>query len=450
MDNDSNVTAADVARTLETGGQTPRPGRARLMWIAGLVVAALAAWFLFARNGGPPVRYVTQEVTRGAIMVTVTATGTLQPTNEVDIGSELSGTIRSVNVDFNDTVEAGQVLAVLDTSRLLAQELQAKGSLASAEANVLQTAANLREARANLARLEKVRELSDNRLPSQQDMDVALAAVERAEAAAQAAKAAVAQARANLEAVQTDLQKAEIRSPINGVVLVRSVEPGATVAASFQAPVLFTLAEDLKKMQLRVDVDEADVGKVREGQDATFTVDAYPERQFSAKIISVRYASSSQTAATGAASTGVVTYETVLEVDNSELLLRPGMTATAQIVVEHVPDALLVPNAALRFTPPEALAMQESAGARPGAQRNGPLSALMPSPRMRFRGPGGGGRNNVQRVAQVWVMKDGAPQPLVFRPGATDGRATQVLEVLDGSLEPGTAVIVNTQVGPVS
>ena len=241
---------------------------------------------------------------------------------------------------MNDVVKAGQVLAVLDTTRLKAQVLQAESSLASAEARVLQSDATVKEARANYARLLKVRELSGNKLPSQQDMDVAEATVARAEGEVAAAVASVAQARANLDAVRTDLSKTEIRSPINGVVLVRSVEPGQTVAASLQAPILFTLAEDLKKMELHVSVDEADVGSVEVGQQATFTVDAFPSRTFSAHITQVHFASSntqksssassSSGAAASATSTGVVTYETVLEVDNSELLLRPGMTATAR------------------------------------------------------------------------------------------------------------------------
>ena len=226
----------------------------------------------------------------------------------------------------------------------------------------MQSVAGLKEARANYARLQKVRELSGNKLPSQQDMDVGESAVAQAEGEEAAARAAVAQARANLDAVKTDLSKTDIKSPINGIVLVRSVEPGQTVAASLQAPVLFTLAEDLKKMELHVAVDEADIGSVEVGQQASFTVDAFPNRQFHAKITRVDFASnntqkstssssSGQGAASSATSTGVVTYETVLEVDNSDLLLRPGMTATAEIVTTNIQDATLVPNAALRFTP---------------------------------------------------------------------------------------------------
>jgi HlyD family secretion protein len=330
-------------------------------------------------------------------------------------------------------VKAGQVLAELDTTRLTAQVLQAESSLATAQARVLQAEASTKEARANLARLHKVRELSGNKLPSQQDLDVAEATVARAEGETAAAKASVAQARASLTTVRTDLGKTKIRSPINGVILVRSIEPGQTVAASLQAPVLFIMAEDLKKMELHVAVDEADVGAVEVGQDATFTVDAFPNRPFSARITQVHFASSNTTSSSSsssgsssssssATSTGVVTYETVLEVGNPDLLLRPGMTATAEIVTTNIENAVLVPNAALRFTPPDAAA--PAAGAR---QQRSPLSAIMPmrGPRM---GPRGGQQQGAgRRMGRAYVLENGKPALVMFRAGATDGRMTQVL-----------------------
>ena len=434
-------------------------------------MAIVIGLFLFGRGGGAGTQYTTQEVTRGDLTVTVTATGNLEPRNQVDIGSELSGTIRSVTADVNDTVKAGQVLTKLDTSRLEAQVLQAQSSLASAEARVLQSAAGSKEARANLARLQKVRELSGNKLPSQQDMDVAESAVAQAEGEEAAARASVAQAKANLDAVKTDLAKTDIKSPINGIVLVRSVEPGQTVAASLQAPVLFTLAEDLKKMELHVAVDEADIGSVEVGQKATFTVDAFPNRQFHATITRVHFASnntqksassgsSQSSGGSSATSTGVVTYETVLEVDNSDLLLRPGMTATAEIVTTNIQDAVLVPNAALRFTPEGV----DVPGAPAAQQSRGALSALMPSmPRRMF---GGGQQRGGGRMGRVWVLEDGKPALAIFRPGATDGRMTQVLErgpmptggrmgamandekfkqALERKVEPGVKVIVDEE-----
>jgi len=471
VDTETNPSTAPEVSTPDYGPGAPAPWKRWARWGAIALVVIVVGYLIFGRGGNGETKYVTQDVTTGDLTVTVTATGNLEPVNQVDIGSELSGTIRSVAVDVNDTVKAGQVLTKLDTVRLEAQVLQAQSSLASAQARVLQSVAGLKEARANLARLQKVRELSGNKLPSQQDMDVGESAVAQAEGEEAAARASVAQAQANLDAVKTDLSKTDIKSPINGIVLVRSVEPGQTVAASLQAPVLFTLAEDLKKMELHVAVDEADIGSVEVGQAASFTVDAFPNRQFHAKITRVDFASnntqkstsstSGQGSAASATSTGVVTYETVLEVDNSDLLLRPGMTATAEIVTTNIEGATLVPNAALRFTPTGV----DVPGAQPNAQQSrGALSALMPQmPRRMFGGQQRGGG----RVGRIWVLEDGKPAMAIFRPGATDGRMTQVLprgqtpgggrmggpmanderfkQALERKVEPGVKVIVDEE-----
>jgi len=425
--------STDISRTLRDGLEGPPAWQKYAKWVVLAAVVLGIGYFIFARGDGKAPTFITQDVTRGDLTVTVTATGNLEPRNQVDIGSELSGTVSKVLVDVNDEVKEGQVLAVLDTTRLKAQVLQQESSLASAEARVLQADATTRESKANLARLQKVRELSGNKLPSQQDLDVAEAAVSRAEGEAAAARAAVAQARASLEAVRTDLRKTEVRSPISGVILVRSIEPGQTVAATMTAPVLFIMAEDLKKMELHVSVDEADVGSVNVGQDASFTVDAFPNRRFNAHITQVHFASSntkssasSSSSAASATSTGVVTYETVLEVDNPELLLRPGMTATAEIVTTHIQNVLLVPNAALRFTPPGAEGANGpngGAGPRPG----GPLSAIMPMPRIRMGGGNRQQQGSGRRMGKAYILEDGKPALVMFRAGATDGRMTEVL-----------------------
>ncbi|WP_116808460.1 efflux RND transporter periplasmic adaptor subunit [Steroidobacter cummioxidans] len=423
--------STDLSHTLRAGLHEPPAWQRFAKWAAIAIVVIAAAYYIFGRGDGKAVTYTTQDVVKGDLTVTVTATGNLEPRNQVEIGSELSGLVAKVNVDVNTEVKAGQVLAVLDTTRLKAQVLQQESSLASAEARVLQAQASAKEARANLARLEKVRELSGNKLPSQQDLDVAEAAVARADGEVAAAKAAVAQSLASLETVRTDLNRTEIRSPINGVILVRSVEPGQTVAASLQAPVLFIMAEDLKKMELHVSVDEADVGAVAVGQEASFTVDAFPNRRFQAHITQVHFASSNTKASSSsssssgqssATSTGVVTYETVLEVDNPELLLRPGMTATAEIVTTNIEDAVLVPNAALRFSP----APVNAPNAAP--QGGGPLSAIMPRMRM---GPRGGQqqRGTGRRMGRAYILEAGKPAMVMFRAGATDGRMTQVLPI---------------------
>jgi len=418
---------SDVAKML---GIEPGSGRGRrwkrrvvlILLILAVVVAALIVWGRMTQKSSA-IQFITQEVRRGELAVTVTATGTLQPTNEVEVGSELSGIVKSVEVDYNDQVKVGQALARLDTSKLEAQVTQAQATLESATAKVLQTQATVKETHSKLLQFQKVRELSGGKVPSQAELDAAEAAFERAKADEASARASVSQARASLTATQTDLSKTVIRSPINGIVLSRSVEPGQTVAASLQAPVLFTLAEDLTKMELHVDVDEADVGQVKAGQEAAFSVDAYANRTFQARITQTRYGAQTVD--------NVVTYETVLKVDNSDLSLRPGMTATADILVQKVENAILVPNAALRFVPPASEAKQSSGGL---------VGMLLPRPprrsdanRRENGGSGGKGQN-------VWVLKEGQPVSVRVVIGATNGT---VSEVLQGDLQPGMAVAVD-------
>ncbi len=414
----------DIAQTLRLA---QAPGRTWLRWRwAGLALLILvAAGLLFARGSGTASapEYQTQEVRRADLTAMVTATGNLEPTNQVDVGIEVSGTISNVEADNNDQVQIGQVLARLDTSKLDAQLRKSTASLASAKAHVEQMRATQTESSKNLKRLRRIREISGGKLPSDQELDAAEATYARAQTEVASALAAVAEAEATLKLTQTDLDKSVIRSPINGIVLVRAVEPGQTVAASFQAPVLFTLAEDLTKMELQVDVDEADVGQVHAGQMATFTVDAYPQREFPAQVMQVRYGAQSVD--------GVITYMTVLNVDNSDMALRPGMTATADIVVEKVESALLVPNAALRFTPPVQATPAEGGSV---------LGKLVPRP-PRATPKLHATASPDKTAQQVWVLRDAVPVEVPIQVGATDGMFTQVLS---GDLEPGMAVIVDT------
>jgi HlyD family secretion protein len=387
-----------------------------LLLVVGVVIAA--RWW--ARTGEPvAAAYVTQNAVRGDLRVTVTATGTLTPINQVDVGSELSGIVKSVAVDYNDRVRAGQILARLDTAKLQAQASQIRAALDAARARGQQAQATLEEARAQFKRAEQ---LAASQLLPESDHDAARATLRRAEADRSNAAAAVAQAEATLQATETDLTKMVIRSPITGIVLKRTIEPGQTVAASFQAPVLFTLAEDLTKMELDIDVDEADVGKVQAGQHATFTVDAYPDRTFSARVAKVSFSSTT----TG----GVVTYKTALIVDNSDLLLRPGMTTTADVLVGTVSNGLLVPNAALRFSP--------ATSTQPSPSRSGGLlGRMMPRPaRPSQAAPESMTRGNAQRV---WTLRDGKATAVDVTVGMTDGRMT---EVTGGDLDAGTPVIV--------
>jgi HlyD family secretion protein len=431
MDNKNN-NLSDASQTL---GLDPSFGKkSHLKWWLFLIcfILVVAALFLFWKRSqaSNTVSFKTKEATRSDLTVTVTATGNLQPTNQVDVGSELSGIVKSVEADYNSRVKIGQILAKLDTTSLQAQVVQTKAALESAQAKVLQTQATLQEKRNNLERLQKIRDLTNGKIPAQSDLTAAQAALDRAIADEASAKADVAQARALLQTKQTDLSKTVIRSPINGVVLVRNVEPGQTVAASLQAPVLFTLAENLAQMELHVDVDEADVGQILEGQEARFTVDAFPTRTFRGRITQVR--NGAKTA------NGVVTYETILTVDNSDLSLRPGMTATAEIIVQKVQDALLVPNAALRFTPPDKNESEANG-------QTGFVNPLLPGrhgpPRNANQNQQAKGNGNHKKEQQVWTLKSGQPVSIPVTIGMTDGVNT---EVITGDVTPGLALLVDT------
>ena len=396
--------------------------------IAGLVLAlAAGVWYWQARrtaNAAPS--YNTQPVGRGNLTLTVTANGTLQPTRAINIGSELSGTVRQVNVDVNDRVKKGQVMVALDTAKLDDQVLRSRAVLGAAEARVMQTQATVQEAQATLGRLEEVARLSGGKVPSKAELGTGRAALARARADEASARANVKETQAAASTDRINLSKASIRAPADGVVLTRTVDPGNAVAASLQAVTLFTLAEDLSKLRLWVYVDEADVGSVKVGQEATFTVSAYLSRQFPARITRVGFGST--------ITDNVVTYLTYLDVDNADLSLRPGMTATATIVATQRKDVLLVPNTALRYTP--------STAAAPAASK-GIASSLLP------RMPGGNNRRpaaagaSTASAKQVWVLKDGKPVPVAVTPGISDGRMT---EITGGDLQAGMLVITDQKI----
>lgn len=432
------LTAADKGLGANAGADPAKapglpPGRGRvgkgLRWLAALaaVLVLLTLGYVFSLRGGDASapRYQTAPVSRGNLTTTVAATGNLQPTNQVNVGSELSGTMEAVFVDVNDKVGRGQILARLDISRLQDQLAGFRGALASAQAQVNLAAATAHETRLQFDRLTRMFKSSKGLVPAKVDLDTAEATLKRALAAQASANAAVAQARASLSSGETNLAKASIRSPIDGVVLARTIEPGQTVAASLQAPVLFTLAEDLSKMELQVDVDEADVGQVRDGQRATFTVDAYPDREYPAQVRRVGFGSQTKD--------GVVSYLTVLTVNNDDLSLRPGMTATATIVTSERKNVLLVPSAALRFAPSAA----GEASKNPGSL----FSRLMPRPphgaASRSTGPQG-------KTRQVWILRNGQPVALPITLGASDGKLS---EVLSGDLREGMPVITGTLAG---
>jgi len=399
----------------------------RILIAAALLVLAVLGGYVWKtwQKTSTVTGYITEPVSRGDLKLTVTANGTLQPTRSVSIGSELSGTVLRVLVDVNDHVKKGQVLVELDTAKLADQVLRSRATLSSNQAKVAQAAATVKESQANLARLEEVARLSGGKVPSKTELDTAYATLERAQSDEASARANVADAEAALSTDKTNLSKASIRSPINGVILTRSVDPGNAVAASLQAVTLFTIAEDLTQLKLQVNVDEADVGSVHVGQKASFTVSAYPRRKYPATITRVAFGST--------ITDNVVTYITYLDVDNTDLSLRPGMTATTTITTIERHNALLVPNTALRFTPSLPASVSGSTG-------GGIVASLMPRPpsSSTTRKPATG--NGTTSAHQVWVLRDGVAVAVAVTPGSSDGRMT---EVTDGELQAGMLVITD-------
>lgn len=395
--------ANDVVRTLglfDVNHKRKRIMRWGIIAIFGVLSVGVGLGVTKWVPEGTSQGFKTGLVHRGGLTVTITAMGTLRPVNQVDVGSEVSGTIATVKVDYNDRVRQGQLLAMLNTDEFKAEVLKAEATLESKRAKLKEARATVIETKLKFARMQ---ELAARKLVSQEELDEARAAYLRAQAGEASAKAEISVAQATLNADQTKLAKTAIQSPIDGIVLARKVEPGQTVAASFQTPVLFTLAKDVTRMELYAQIDESDVGQIKEGQDASFTADAFPKREFPARITSIR--NDPQTV------NGLVTYETLLSVDNSELLLRPGMTATIKIKTYTVPDAILVPNSALRFTPP----WWEDATA-----------------------PNGGLSNDHEQ--RVWVLREGQPVTIPVSTGTSDGQYT---EILDGDLNPGQPVLIN-------
>jgi HlyD family secretion protein len=383
------------------------------------VGAALIIWGLWPSTEPRDVEYQTEEAKIGSLVVTISATGNLKPTNQIEVGSELSGIMDSVLVDENESVTRNQPLARLDTARLVDAVEQSKAVLAEREANVEQIRATVSESKLHLYRLRQLYDVTKGKSPSKTEIDAAVANFRRAQANEKTALSAVQQARANLRSDQTNLTKATLISPINGVVLKRSVEPGQTVAASFQAPVLFTIAEDLKKMELHVDVDEADVGQVLAGQDAAFTVDAWPEREYQAKIKRISFAAEVKD--------NVVTYPAVLDVENTDLTLRPGMTGTALITTLKLDQQLLVPNAAFRVDLSPHIEKEEPKGVfgflfpRP----------KQPSPKVRTQQKTG--------VSQLWILRNGQPIEVSVEIIATNQKYSAIRT---SEINPETRVIV--------
>lgn len=400
--------SANALPSLDELKQSLGPGagtlRSRRWWIFGALMLAGVAVILFfvLRGSKKQVHYESVPVTRGDLRVTVRSTGTLQAVTSVEVGSEVSGRVLKILVDVNDEVRKGQVLAEIDPEQFGSSRDQAKAQLVGAGAAISLAEATTRE---SVRILNRNQNLAKEGILSQADLDASLSTKERSDASLHSARENARVAKATLDMAVSKLQKTTIRAPIDGVVLSRLVEPGQTVTAGFQTPVLFKLAQDLRKMRLNVDIDEADVSRVHSGQLADFTVESYPGRSFPSKVVSLQMEPK--------VSQNVVTYQAVLTAENQELALFPGMTCTATIQAETKRGVLVVPNAALRFTPPILTA------------------ALVKT-----------GVNLADGKHRVWILKAGKPEPIEVKLGATDGRLTEILE---GSLQEGMKVLTDTK-----
>jgi HlyD family secretion protein len=380
-----------------------------LIAAVGLVALAAAGWFAYARWRAPaPTTFTTSPAGRGDVVTAVTASGTLSPVIQVDVGSQVSGRLAEVLVDYNDAVKAGQVIARLDPEVFESAVSQAKARLGSAKADLERARAVAKNARLQHTRIAGMVEAG---LVAAADVDAALAETRSADSQVIAARAKVTEAEAALEQARTNLAYTTITSPIDGIVISRSVDPGQTVAASLSAPILFVIAGDLRDMEVHTSVAESDVGQLATGVKVEFSVDAFPERTFAGTVKQVRY--EAQTVS------NVVSYDAVISVRNEELLLRPGMTANATFVIAERADVLTVPSKALRYQPP-----RQARPARDGDDTRLPAAT----------NPRRGGR----RGDAVWVLRDGAPVRVRVETGLTDGTVT---EVTGGELAEGDLVI---------
>jgi HlyD family secretion protein len=375
----------------------------RWIIIAGIILVLAVASFLgfrYYQSTNQRLQYKTEKVQKGSISSQVIATGTVNPVTLVQVGSQVSGTIYKLSADFNSAVRKGQVIAQIDPALFQAKVDQAEADLKNARTSLEKEKTSLAD---NLRTLNRYKTLFQDQLVSQFDLDQAQTKYDLSLTAVKSTQAQIEQAQANLLTARTNLDYATIRSPVNGIVIARNVDVGQTVAASLQAPTLFTIAQDLKEMEVHTNVDEADIGRVKLGQSANFTVDSYPGEPFTAKVSQVRNAPTTVQ--------NVVTYDVVLEVKNPDLKLKPGMTANVSIIIEEKENILKVPNGALRFKPPrkEGTSLPESK-----RQRKGPV---------------------------VWTLGEGnKPIPIPTQTGITDGQFT---EIISSKIKEGDTVITD-------
>lgn len=406
--------------------------------VVALIVFCLLGVVLWQlRGGAKESSYTTVPVRKGDIIQVVSATGTLQAVVTVQVGSQVSGTIARLYADFNSRVKKGQVIAELDQERFKARLAEEKANLLASQADLAKAKVSLEDTRRALARAV---ELKKRDLIPQSELDAAGTGYEAASAQVEVASAKVGQAQASLDQAAVDLAYTVIRSPVDGIVISRNVDTGQTVAASLQAPTLFTIANDLAKMEVHTNVAEADIGNVWDDQEVTFTVDAYPTRRFKGTVAQVRHAPT--------VVQNVVTYDAVVRIDNKELLLKPGMTANVQFLVSQKNAVLRVPNLAIRFRLPTEKQDPQSQAARQPGQRGAGDGRRGTGGGNRGGGDRGGNRGEARegrggmdggRWVTLYVLKDQKPAPVRVRLGITDGSTTEVIE---GEIQEGQQVIV--------
>jgi HlyD family secretion protein len=386
------------------------------IWIAPiLLLAAAGSGYSYWRWNNAPKEppYVTAPVQRGGITQVVSSTGTLQAGVTVQVGSQVSGTIDKLYVNFNSKVKSGEVVAQLNQDKFKAAVDQAKANHAAAQSNLAKSRVTVEDTRRTL---ERARALKERDLVAQSELDTAQTAHDAALAQLEVNKAQVAQALAALNQASVDLNNTVIRSPVDGIVISRNVDVGQTVAASLSAPTLFTIANDLAKMEVHTNVDEADVGNVWEGQEVSFTVDAFPSRRFRGRVYQVRNAPVNVQ--------GVVTYNAVARIDNKDMILKPGMTANVRFLVSHKEGVLVIPNVAMRFKPPDQKDEAQELLRQERARVANPVGMRRTS---RAGGVGGGGGGRGNRRATIYVLRGDKAEPVEVQIGITDGSRSEIL-----------------------
>ena len=402
--------------------------------LTGAVIILVVLFFtVFKGNGSNGTVYFKEKVDRGDIVALVDTTGEVNPVTIVDVGSQVSGEISEIFVDFNSQVEKGQIIAKLNPELFQTRVNQNEANYLSAKARLDKAEVTLQNAK---RQMDRTLELFERDLVSTEEKESAEATYFNAKADLQQAEASLEQAESQLESSKVDLSHTIIRSPIDGVVINRNYNVGQTVAASFQAPVLFQIANDLTKMQVECEVDEADIGKVDEGQKVKFTVDAYPDEEFIGEVEQVRYSA--------VVESNVVTYPTIVNVENPELKLRPGMTATVSIIVGEANNALRVPNSAIRYTPPQEVMMEIFAEMKQKRSAQGEQNPQMKTNPGSSGGQGTGmgmAQNRRKDMASVWIQDENGKLKIMFiRTGVTDNIYT---EIKSSNLEEGMEVIID-------